>query len=1297
MKQHQLTSMQQGIMFDYMKSPAGGFYIQQLVCSFPTVLDTDAMHDAWKSVVQENDVLRTRFCVANSGEISQFYTDDLLFRFDLLSADEIDKDTFLSEQRFNELDFVKDSLWSVTLICDDDKTEMIWCFHHVLLDGRSHSLIIEDVLCKYNALVEKKTVEKSVKVDYIDYLATCEQNEVDAKFWNGELSSVYNSSDFSVNECSCVDEDAMFNDKTLWFSDAETHQLLAASEQNSCSVNCLVQSAWAFLLHKYLDSETIVFGSTRACRHLGGEDFSTTRGLLINTLPFAVSFDENMSCGDLFAQVKATQVRLRKVEGDSLVNIASSLTSKYGENLFSTILVFDNHDLESNLQGLGGVCSGMKIKLLEKINTFTVAGYLGDRFKISINYPQNGCCNKQPLFVLNHLKNVLLAFTKDSVALVKDLKFISEEEEHLLLNEYIGNVSEQEPKNTIVKAIESIVHKQPDLVAIELPDLTTLSYRRLNTQANQLANYLISLGYKNGDCIAVCMDRCANLVVAFLAILKAGMTYVPVDTSNTRERIQFYVEDCNAKCILSLDCLSQNIPEVDVDIILVDRDEYVICKQDTKNINLNIDLQDVAYILYTSGSTGVPKGVEVYHRGLVSLAEEERDLLDITPDDRILLLTTPSFDVSIYEIIMALFAGSTICVAAWGNIISGESLGETFLEREITAVSVTPTGLIDIPLLEGLKLRMMICCGEVCTPDIFNKWGNIEGLKFYNAYGPTEVSIWSTVSKYTPGEKTLPIGLPIKDRLCYLLNERLELQPIGVPGELYIGGIGVAKGYLNRPEKNRESYVKNPFIDGDILYKTGDKVRFLSDGRLDYIQRIDNQVKIYGIRFELEEIEALVDSYKKVDKSVVVLLDDNKTIGAYIKTFNNEAIDEKAIQGFLALKLQSIFIPDMFITLDKFPMTLAGKIDRIALNKNLTDIYARKEPEKKESLLLSDKNKDLVLKQWNRTEMELPNQISMLSVIKDVSLKSPDSIAVIYDGKEFSYQMLEEASNRVANYLVKNGIVSGDVIATYIDKSYEYIYVTYGIMKSGAVFLPLSLKYPEDRVNYIVDDAECKMLITTAANEKKLNLDVVIGTIESMAAYSHEFDMPKIEIDRPAYVIYTSASTGKPKGVLSGHLGLLNLCTFYKNRLGLTSLDRAGMVADVSFDASLADIWPYLCVGGSICIAADENTVIDFSKLLDWFIRDKVTVSFISTVLAEMFFVASGTDKLPLRYLLTGGDTLHSFPPKGYPCEVINTYGPTENTVDSTWYVVPQGEKGRPPIGKPIGNRFIILKIIRGF
>jgi amino acid adenylation domain-containing protein len=1286
MKKYPLTSMQDGIMFDYMKSPAGGFYIQQLVCSFPTVLDKDAMHEAWRSVVKENEVLRTRFCVEESGEFTQFYTDDLLFRFDVLSADEIDKNAFLSEQRFNERDFVKDALWSVTLICDDDKTEMVWCFHHILVDGRSHSLIIEDVLCRYNAIVEKKATEESVKVEYHDYLASCERNEVDAEFWNAELSGVYSGHGVCVDECCSCNSDKVFKEEKICFSDAETKQLLEAAEQNSCSVNCLMQSAWALLLHKYSDSETVVFGSTRACRHLGGEDFSTTRGLLINTLPFAVHFDDNMSCSELFAQVKETQLRLRKVEGDSLIDIASSLTSKYGENLFNTILVFENHDLEKHLQGLGGVCSGVHVELLEKVNTFTVAGYLGDRFKLTLNYPENSYWNKQSQFMLNHVKNVLLAFAKDSSAIVKDLKFISEEEKRLLMNEYVGQVSDQDPRNNIVTVIESMVRTQPDSVAVELPDLTTISYRRLNSQANQLANYLISLGYNNGDCIAVCMDRCTELIVSFLAILKAGMTYVPVDTSNTRERIQFYIEDCNAKCILSLNRLSQNIPEVDVDIVLVDRDEYVICKQDKKNLNLKVDIQDVAYILYTSGSTGVPKGVEIYHRGLVSLAEEEQDLLEITPDDRILLLTTPSFDVSIYEIIMALFSGSTICVAAWGDVIPGKALGETFLKREITAVSVTPTELIDTPLLDGIKLRMMICCGEVCTPDIFNKWGNVEGLRFYNAYGPTEVSIWSTVAKYKPGAKTLPIGSPIKDRLCYVLNENLELQPIGVPGELYIGGIGVSKGYLNRPEKNREVYIKSPFKDGDILYKTGDKVRFLSDGKLDYIQRIDNQVKIYGIRFELEEIESLIDSYKQIDKAVVVLLDDKKTIGAYVKTFNNEDISEKEIQDFLALKLQSIFVPDLFIKLDKFPTTLTGKIDRVALKKDLTDIYDQKKTAQKDSLLLSDKNRDLVLKQWNETEMELPNQFSILPIVKDGSLNSSDNIAVIYDGKEFSYQMLEEASNRVANYLLENGIGSGDIVATYIDKSFEYIYVTYGIMKSGAAFLPLSLKYPKDRVNYIVTDAKCKMLITTSANENKLNLNVKIGTTENMSGCSSEFDVSKIESDCPAYVIYTSGSTGKPKGVLSGHLGLLNLCTFYKNRLGLTNSDRAGMVADVSFDASLADIWPYLCVGGSICIAADENTVIDFNKLLDWFTRDKVTVSFISTVLAEMFFVASGTDKLPLRYLLTGGDTLHSFPPKGYPCEVINTYGPTENTVDSTWYVVPQGEKGRPPIGKPIGN-----------
>ncbi|MEK8019804.1 MAG: amino acid adenylation domain-containing protein, partial [Candidatus Parabeggiatoa sp.] len=466
-------------------------------------------------------------------------------------------------------------------------------------------------------------------------------------------------------------------------------------------------------------------------------------------------------------------------------------------------------------------------------------------------------------------------------------------------------------------------------------------YRELNTKANQLAHYLQTLGVKPEVLVGICIERSIEMVIGLLGILKAGGAYVPLDPDYPKERLQFMLEDSKVPVLLTQNYL-RKMPVFQAKVVYLDSEWKQIATYSCENPVRRSGPENLAYVIYTSGSTGKPKGVLIAHQGLCNLAQAQIQIFSVHNDSRILQFSSLSFDASISEIIMALGSGAQLCLAKQNDLLPGPTLMQLLHKNAITHVTLPPIALAFLPIEYELELQHIIVAGESCSPELAVKWS--KGRHFFNAYGPTEGSVCATIFENTENNpSTLPIGQPIANVQIYILDQYLQPVPIGVPGELHIGGAGLARGYLNRPELTAEKFIKNPFSDDpnwlrrskdSRLYKTGDLARYLPDGNIEYLGRIDNQVKIRGFRISLGEIEAVLAQHPFVTENAVIVHETSKTdkrLVAYIVLHKGQVIENTVLRDFLKERLPDYMVPSAFVIIDTLPLTPNGKIDRKAL------------------------------------------------------------------------------------------------------------------------------------------------------------------------------------------------------------------------------------------------------------------------------------------------------------------------------------------------------------------------------
>ena len=1291
-----LTPMQQAMLFRSLAMPEAGYYVQQMVCTLDERLDVDRFRQAWELVASRHDTLRT--CVQWRQDVppQQLVQPHTCIPLEHVDATGLRPDQraqrleeFLAADRQRGMALDQPPLWRLTLLrWSAEAWTCIWTFHHLLLDGRSHCRVLEEVFAAYAAPDAAPPPPSRPFQNYVGWLS--QQNHTSAAaFWKQQLEHFPGAwglpTLWAGPEISSGPDTHGLQQLEL---DVETTQRLRSlAKSHGVTLNNLVQGAWALALGRYNGTDEVVFGATRACRHWGDQSADDSVGLLINTVPFRVRIAPDLPLARWLRGLREQQVALRPHEHSALSQIRQWAGLPGDAPLFRTLLVFENFRPEERLARLG---AGRRFVLREKTDVLTLAAYAGQTLVLAAEYERIQYSDIGIRMALAHLRQLLMAMlAAPADSRLGDLAMITPEELELMRGPWQGPCIPYPDNTGVHRLVEEQVEHAPDGIAIEC-GAERITFAALNRRANQLARRLLQLGQQQ-DRVGVCLERSPDIIVAFLAIVKAGMVYVPLDPVNPRERLTFYLNDSGATILLTQRILVPNIPPGRVLPLCLD-DEHEraeLATLDSGNLDVAIGPEDEIYILFTSGSTGQPKGVIGTHRCVCNMAMTQRQAFDVSPGDRVLQLSSPNFDASVFEIILALQTGATLVVTPLEQMQAGPTLAACLKEQRISFILGTPSGwktMAPIPLPD---VRLLTLGGEVITADLVARWTAL-GRRFINIYGPTECTVWSSYEDCLHDGNHPSIGRPLPNFKYYVLNEKLRPVPVGVPGELFIGGPGVARGYLNRPELTAERFLVDPFSPdtGARMYRTGDLVRWLPDGRVGYLRRMDFQVKFRGMRIELGEIEAILCQHPHI-REAVVLLQDDQLLACLVADPPTPTPQE--LRRFLEMKLQRFMIPERFAFLAELPRTISGKVDRKALLAQSTQPQAVTTPSTPATVRsVTAAERQQLLVEWNQTALAVPCESSIVELVEAQVRQRPDHPALQQDGEVFTYAALNRRANHIADQLRQAGLRTEEPVVILMECSFEFVCAMFGVLKAGGAYVPLDAAIPTSRAEFIVRDCGARFALVQSDLKEKLRttgLALLDGTeSKPVDTVSPPGSHPPATPHQRAYIIYTSGSTGRPKGVEIEHHSLLNLVTFYRQRCDLTPNDRATMLANVSFDASVADLWPYLAVGACVHIPPPP-LVADPERLVAWLTQQRITISFLPTVIAELALACTWPEHTALRLMLTGGDTLRVRPRPNLPFQLLNTYGPTENTVDSIWSVVAPGEHAeRPPIGRPIGN-----------
>ena len=941
-----LSPMQQGMLFHSLYAPETGAYSEQLSCSLKGELDIDAFKKAWQAVVDRHDMFRTAFVWEDLDEPLQVVHKQVELPFEVLDwrdkprADQEKQfDRLLVEERRRGMELTEAPLLRIVIIrLSDREFRLIWNHHHLLLDGWGLPVILKEVFVFYEAFSKGQSLRLPPPRPYRDYIAWLQEQDTEKakNFWKERLKGFIAPTPLPVDYLD-GEKTGGYAKERFTFTTEESNRLDVLAKEHQITLNTLVQAAWALLLARYSGEEDIVFGSTVSGRPPELPGVETMLGLFINTLPVRIRIDPSKKVIDWLQEIQVMQAETRQYEYTPLVDIHKWSDVPNAQPLFESILVFENYPVGEALEQRESTLQLTDVRSFERTNyPLTLVGAPGKQLALDLAYETDKFSRDSILYMLQHLHNILISFTDQADAELARVSLLSEEERRKVIEEWNRSQKPYPQDKTIQEQFENTAAAQPEAPAVVYGE-HSLSFKELNEQANQMAHFLRKQGVGPESIVALSFERSVEMIVAVMAVLKAGGAYLPIDSDYPQERIQYMIDDSGVSILLTRKKLSGRFPADKVNILSVDDAAEEIAAQPKKNPkNLNA-MHNLAYVIYTSGSTGNPKGVLLEHRGVSNmLANTTRDF-DLKPGKKMLQFSSFSFDGATAEIFSSLVSGATLYLVDRDTLLSTDKFADFINTNGITTTTTPPSLLAQLPADKIKSFDTIVSVGDVCSWELAKRW--MDKCRFINGYGPTEGTIaatWHQVEKHLPGTRTVPIGRPIGNVNIYLLDEQLNPVPVGVPGELYIGGPGVARGYYRRPELTAENFIPDPFSgsEGNRLYKTGDKARWLPDGNIEFLGRIDFQVKLRGFRVELGEIEARLTEIDNIEEAVVIAREDtpgDKRLVAYVDTQDHNEIDSKQVREILRSQLPDYMLPAAIVVLKEFPLSPNGKINRRAL------------------------------------------------------------------------------------------------------------------------------------------------------------------------------------------------------------------------------------------------------------------------------------------------------------------------------------------------------------------------------
>lgn len=943
-----LSPMQEGMLFHTLHHQEKGFYVEQMDMNVKGTLRHDLLEKSMNIIVERYDIFRTVFLHEKVKRPVQVVLKNRPFQLDVVDIQDLSEseqleriDRFKQKDQLRGFDLSKDLLMRASVFQTGPSSyRWIWSYHHILLDGWCFGLVVQELFAIYHALLHDIPYRLEPVKPYKEYIQWLEKQDKQAslEYWTQSLAGFEGQSTFKEQRKQTNEHEL---GEIEWaMSKEETAALSELALQQNATLSSALQSAWSILLSRYQRSNDVLFGTVVSGRpsDLAGVDRMV--GLFINVIPRRIQLTDQMTFRSLLSE---TQQQSLAAEPHQYIPIYDIQAKAGQQQLIDHIVVFENvpaakKDEQESL--LGFTVEDMNV--YEKSNyDLNLLASPGEQLQLKLAFNQRAF---DPAFV-RKLKDQLTLLIKGAIKhpdqSVHTLTLVTKQEKQRMLEEW--NAPELEHDQLyLTKWFEHNVRKQPNAVALSAGD-HTMTYAELNEQANRLARHLQKNGVGHQTVTAILAERTPELIVSLLAVLKAGATYVPIDPDYPESRIQYMLKDSGATHLLTHSSFINQTRSLAFDGTYLFADDQEILLMSSENLPLEARLDDTAYIMYTSGTTGQPKGIMTTHSNIARVVKNT-NYLTILETDTLLSLSNSVFDGFTFDVYGALLNGAKLVLPQKETILDMGKLTE-LIKGEHISVMFVPTALFHLLVDEGTDwmrgVRKVLFGGERASVQHVRKAFDVMGKgRLLNVYGPTESTVFATyypIDEAIPLEaRSIPIGKPLNQTGAYILSEHRQLQPIGMVGELCLSGKGLAKGYLNRPDLTKQVFIAHPFAAGERLYRTGDLAYFREDGLIEYAGRVDDQVKIRGHRIELTEIEANLLMHQGV-KQAVLLADHDETnhtrLLAYITCDDAWKGKLDDIKTRLKERLPAYMLPHELIELENLPLTPNGKVDKRQLPK----------------------------------------------------------------------------------------------------------------------------------------------------------------------------------------------------------------------------------------------------------------------------------------------------------------------------------------------------------------------------
>jgi amino acid adenylation domain-containing protein len=933
-----LSPMQEGMLFHALKEESSPAYVEQLIMTLQGKVNESAFEEALQRLIDRYDILRTVFVYKSSKRPRQVVLKEkkpLLLYKDISHMDEASVTEYMNRFQLDDqkqgFDLTKGPLMRFALIkVADEDFRLFWSYHHILMDGWCLGLLFSDFAAIYRHLITGTPFNATPVEPYKHFIQWLETRDPQKgkEFWNLYLAQYDAASTLPKSQPTTMDTQYLLEKYPFHLDSQLTRQLTQLAQKHQVTLSTMVEVLWGLLLQKYCNCQDIVFGAVVSGRPPEIKGIDTMVGLFINTVPIRIQRATGYRFQQLLKVVGEQSFRSRSFE---YVPLAEIQANWHGEGqLFDHIIVFENYPLQKNLESAGNDSQiGFDVhhtQMFEQTHyDFNLLIMPGDTLSLEFSFNRHAY---DPDFIHRigfHFETAARQIVAQPGILLSQLDILGQQEKQQLLEFMNGPDANYPQEKTFHQLFIQQAQRSPDRLALHMAHRTHrshqshLTYGELNYQSDCVAYNLQSKGVMPGDIVALSMEPSIHMIISLLGILKTGAVYLPIDPTFPQDRIQYILTDSHSTTLMTS----------------LEPREAECCAQPRYLHNPNAP----AYLIYTSGSTGFPKGVLVTHSALINFVFSFSRVYDggIGIGDRCLSLTSMSFDVSVCEMVTPLVFGSTLEILPQSSRWEPEHFVETIIAESITFTYLPPALLREVSIrLEesgtSIALNKLLVGVEPIDHSVLRAYNDLNPrMQIVNGYGPTEATICATFYAYNPilGRGIVPIGKPLPNTSIVILDSDKKLTPIGVPGELCISGMGLASGYLNQPELTHQSYTTHR---SHRIYKTGDLGRWLPDGNIQFLGRIDRQVKLRGYRIELGEIENCLMRHDSVTDAVVVDLEDDKGqkyLCAYVVA--GEISVTGFLRGYLAGKLPHYMVPSYIVSLSVIPRTKSGKLHRNAL------------------------------------------------------------------------------------------------------------------------------------------------------------------------------------------------------------------------------------------------------------------------------------------------------------------------------------------------------------------------------